>query len=288
MQKKIAFLLVFLILASTGTVFAQNEKSVVTSFYPLYVFTSNLLSGVEGVTVTNLAAPEVGCLHDYQLSTTDMKLLSKANVFVVNGAGMEHFLSEVATQFESLKQVVATDGITLIDQGNAHVWLSVHGAIAMVNNIEKDLCLQFEEHAEAISRNAEAYRLKLTALDETLKEGLAPFSGKEIVTFHEAFPYFAKAYGLTVAHVIDREPGEALSPAELAKLTNDIKALNNPPLFIEPQYPDIAAQTLSVETGAKVYMLDPMVTGPVDEAALSYYETTMLFNMAQLIQAFSE
>ena len=112
---------------------------------------------------------------------------------------------------------------------------------------------------------------------------------KDIFTFHEAFPYFARAYGLNVVGVVNREPGDALSPAQLAQLVRQVKELGNPPLFVEPQYDDMAAQTLASETGAKVYALDPVVTGPADPAeALTYYESVMRQNMQTLQEALKE
>ena len=88
---------------------------------------------------------------------------------------------------------------------------------------------------------------------------------------------------------MNREPGDALSPAQLAQLVRQVKELGNPPLFVEPQYDDMAAQTLASETGAKVYALDPVVTGPADPAeALTYYESAMRQNMQTLQEALGE
>ena len=108
---------------------------------------------------------------------------------------------------------------------------------------------------------------------------------RDVVTFHEAFPYFAKAYGLNVAAVVNRDPDEALSPAKLAELVRLVKSLGVPPLFVEPQYEDVAAQTIARETGAAIYTLDPVVTGPEENVPLTYYEDTMRENMRVLRQA---
>jgi len=113
-------------------------------------------------------------------------------------------------------------------------------------------------------------------------------SSRDIVTFHEAFPYFAAAYGLHVVAVVNKEPGEVLSPAQMGSLIVEIERLGNPPLFVEPQYTDLSAQTLSRETGSTVWTLDPVVTGPSGEVPLDYYETVMLRNMNTLIQALSD
>ena len=88
--------------------------------------------------------------------------------------------------------------------------------------------------------------------------------------------------------VVNREPGDALSPSQLAELTDLVKALGLPPLFVEPQYEDLAARTLAQETGAAVYMLDPCVTGPEDNIPLDYYEQIMRQNMTVLQEALSD
>ena len=125
-------------------------------------------------------------------------------------------------------------------------------------------------------------------LDEQLRENLQRLSRRDIVTFHEAFPYFAAAYDLHVAAVVNKEPGEVLTPAQMGELVREIIRLGNPPLFVEPQYTDLSAQTLSRETGSSVYTLDPMVTGPETDVPLNYYETVMLHNSETLMEALSD
>ncbi len=93
----------------------DGDLLVVTSFYPMYVAAENIIGDVEGVTLENLSEPQTGCLHDYQLTAADMKLLSKADVFIVNGGGIESFLSDVAESYPNLKIVQACDGIDLLE-----------------------------------------------------------------------------------------------------------------------------------------------------------------------------
>ena len=81
----------------------EGNLLVVTSFYPMYVAAENVIGDVEGVTLENLSEPQTGCLHDYQLTAADMKLLSKADVFIVNGGGIESFLFVVAESYPNLK-----------------------------------------------------------------------------------------------------------------------------------------------------------------------------------------
>lgn len=277
-------------------------ETVVTSFYPVWVMTLNLTRGLEDhVTVRNLAAPSAGCLHDYQLQTADMKSLSDADLFLVNGAGMEAFLPEIARALPDLPIVEASEGIDLLENGNAveileseeegeansHIWLDPSRAVRMAENLAEGLIRVLPGDEAAISANLADYRSRLEALDQTLRDGLKDLPSKDIVTFHEAFPYFAAAYGLNVVAVVNKEPGEVLTPAQLAELVREIIRLGNPPLFVEPQYTDLSARTLSAETGSSVWSLDPMVTGPGENVPLDYYETVMLQNMNTLTEALS-
>ncbi len=287
-------LCLFVLLLTLVPVFGLAE-TVVTSFYPIYLFTLNLTDGLEDVEVRNLAAPGTGCLHDYQLQTGDMKMLNRADVFLVNGAGMESYLSNVFSAFPKLPVVDASAGVELLEADlsgvavgeseelyNAHIWLDAGNAVKMVNNLAAGLMAALPAQAERIAANRDQYVARLNALDTELREGLADVKQRDIVTFHEAFPYFARAYGLNVAAVVNREPGDSLSPAALAELVRVVRDLGVPPLFVEPQYEDLAAQTLARETGAAVYTLDPVVTGPDGEIPLSYYEDRMRENLRVL------
>jgi len=277
-------------------------ETIVTSFYPIWIMTLNLTSGLEDhVTVRNLAAPTVGCLHDYQLQPADMKALTAADAFLINGAGMEAFLPEITRSLPDLPIVEASEGIELLENGsaveileaeeegetNSHIWLDPLRAVRMAENLAAGLIRVLPGDEAVITANLADYRARLEALDDRLRQGLGDLSRKDIVTFHEAFPYFAAAYGLNVVAVVNKEPGEVLTPAQLGELVREIRLLGNPPLFVEPQYTDLSAQTLSSETGAPVYSLDPIVTGPEENVPPDYYETVMLQNMNTLITALS-
>lgn len=117
----------------------DGDLLVVTSFYPMYVAAENVIGNIEGVTLENLSEPQTGCLHDYQLTAADMKLLSKADVFIVNGGGIESFLSDVAESYPNLKIIQACDGIELLE--------SAEGTDAMGQSDDEHLH-ETEEHSE--------------------------------------------------------------------------------------------------------------------------------------------
>lgn len=282
---------------------AQGDTLVVATFYPMYVFAQNVAQGVPGVRVVNMASQQTGCLHDYQLRTRDMALLEQADALVINGGGMERFLDKAVSLRADLPVIDASAGIDMLpgehahdgheredghaqeheDEAlNAHVWLDPSLAIEQVRNIAAGLSLADPDNAARYDANARDYIARLTALDAWLREALAPLRGREIVTFHEAFDYFARAYGLEIAGVVEHEPGENPGTRELAETCDLVTALGIPALFVEPQYPQQAAQTVARETGARVYALDPVVSGG---GAADDYERIQRQNAATLLEA---
>ena len=98
---------------------ADDVLTVVTSFYPMYIATLNIVDGVDGVRLENLSEPQTGCLHDFQLTPEDMKLLSTADVFVINGGGIESFMSDVAKAYPKLDVVEACGDVALLSDDEA-------------------------------------------------------------------------------------------------------------------------------------------------------------------------
>lgn len=98
----------------------EDDFVVVTSFYPMYIASMNIIGQTEGVTLKNLSEPQTGCLHDFQLTPADMKLLSTADVFVINGGGIESFMEDIAKQYPDLVVVEACDDIELLCETGAH------------------------------------------------------------------------------------------------------------------------------------------------------------------------
>lgn len=96
-----------------------KEKKIVTSFYPVYLITENLLEGVEGVQVLNLTENHTGCLHDYQLTTKDMLLLETADLLVINGGGMELFVEQAVKKLAGLVIIDSCEGMELL-AGESH------------------------------------------------------------------------------------------------------------------------------------------------------------------------
>ena len=114
---KLKVLFVALLICLTGCSRTNNQNTddfnIVTSFYPIYVFTKNITRDIPGVTVTNMSSNHDGCLHDYSLTTTDMKSLSNADAFIINGAGLEEFLEKAYEANPSINIIDSSENIKL-------------------------------------------------------------------------------------------------------------------------------------------------------------------------------
>ncbi|MEQ8188796.1 MAG: metal ABC transporter substrate-binding protein [Candidatus Eremiobacterota bacterium] len=248
----------------------KDELLIITSFYPVYISTINITHDIQGVKVVNLTEPFTGCLHDYALTADDMKNMASADIFVINGAGMESFLDKITDQMPGLKVVDSSKGIEVIKHGeedNPHIWLSVSGLIKQIDNIEKGLSLYDPSHKELYRKNADMYRDRLNKLKNDMTDGLKDVKDRNIITFHEAFPYFGKEFNLNIVAVIEREPGSEPNAKELAETIQIVKNQKVKALFAEPQYPKNSADVISKETGVNLYTLDPAVTGPFERDA---------------------
>lgn len=256
----------------SGKASDTRKVTIAASFYPMYIMALNVAKDIPGVEVINMTKPMTGCLHDYAVTPDDLKNLENAQFFVINGAGMESFMDKVTGQMPNLKIIDTSKGITLIkgdgDEGdNPHLWVSISNSILQVENVREQLSALDPDNAGKYKSNTDIYVKKLEDERDKMHKALDGIKNRNIITFHEAFPYFAKEFNLNIAGVIEREPGSEPSAWELADTIATIKELKVKALFAEPQYPASAAETIAKETDSKVYTLDPAVTGPMDADA---------------------
>lgn len=307
MKSKIIAVCILVVVIVTTIILAINvneEKSskfnIVTSFYPMYVATLNVTDGIDQVAVTNLTQETTGCIHDYVLTTSELVALAKADVLIINGASMESFIDKVVSNFDTLDIIDASNGVEIIHEGceeghsshneneehnhetNPHIFVSVKNYIKQVQNICDELIKLDSTNKEKYEENTQQYIVKLEELEQEINSTLATLSSKNIVTFHNTFDYFANDYGLNVVGVIENEHGKTPSAGEIASLVKDIKQNNVKAIFVEPEYSVKIVDTISKETGVKVYMLNPVTSG---ENNKDEYVNIMKYNLTELKQA---
>lgn len=290
-------LLIFSGCAENAPETQDNKIIVATSFYPVYIFTLNLLNGIEEVNVECMAEQSVGCLHDYTLTAKDARLLSDAQVLVINGAGMESFLQDAFESVENLKVIDSSENIELLcneehhheeehnehhHHDNSHIWLSVGNAKKQVESIKNGLIKEFPQYETKIEENYSDYIKRLGALEEEQKSVLSVAKNLNVISFHGAFEYLAEDSGFNISATIESDEGYEPSAKELAGLSNRIKNENIKALFVDPNYSGSAAEILQGETGAEIYVLNPVISG---EEKLTAYEDIMKENYKEILKA---
>lgn len=279
------FILACLIFFAGCTTNVDNVEDktfdIVTSFYPVYIFTENIVKDIPSVTVTNMSNEHSGCLHDYQLSTGDMKLISDADAFIINGAGLEDFLEKVYETKEEYEVIDSSENIELLshkfsDDNNEHIWLSITNAILQTQNIGQNLAKLDTKNADLYIKNTNEYVNKLENLRNELRELMYENTDVRLVTSHDAFPYLAKDFGFDVISVIEKEEGEFPTSKEIQEIVEIVKENDIKTIFIEKETESKAANIIASETGAKIKELDLITSG---NCSLDDYENRMKNNI---------
>lgn len=266
----------------------------VASFYPVYVAAANLTEGASGVSLTSLLPPEYGCLHDFTITTKDMKSLYDADLFIASGLGMEPFLKKTTLGVPGLEVFDSSEGIESVIKGekrdNPHYWLNIENAIVQVENIERVLCELNPENFSVYKKNAESYKAKLHALLEETQARISALPKKEIAVLHNSFDYFADEFGIKVTRLfdIDRDT-DTVSAKELSDAveyirTNDIKAV-----FADKSFEgNSSISALCKETGCEVYVLDTVTSGEFGENTKDAYINAVRENLSVLEEALNK
>lgn len=260
----------------------ENETfDIVTSFYPVYVFTSNIVKDVPNVTVTNMSNEHLGCLHNYQLSTADMKMINDADAFIINGAGLEEFLEKVYDAKEESEVIDSSENVELLseefsDDNNEHIWLSISNAILQTKTIGKKLAILDSENADLYLNNTNLYVKNLENLRNELRATMYESGDVKLITSHDAFPYLAKDFDFEVLAVIEKEEGEFPTSKEIQEIVELVKENNIKTIFIEKETESKASNIISSETGVKICELDVITSG---NGSLDDYENRMKNNI---------
>lgn len=260
----ISGLLTNVYVSKSGSKQEDHALTVVTSFYPMYIAALNVVGDTEGIHLQNLSEPQTGCLHDFQLTPEDMKLLSSADVFIINGGGIESFMKDVAKSYPNLKIIEACEGIELLeDEGeeNAHAWMSVATYEQQVVNIATGLAVADTKNAAFYQKNADAYCAKLDKLKARQQAVAKKAEGQSVILFHEAYDYVAEDYGLDVAYVLDLDEERQVSAGEVADVLSAVRNDHVKYILAEELYGKSMGDTVEKETDAKVIYLDALNRG---------------------------
>ena len=311
MEKRKALFMICLLAVAFGltalvAVFAEKGEETdgllcVTSFYPVQLLAESVAEGAEGVTVRNLTENHSGCIHDYTLTTQDMRLLSEAELFLINGGEMELFLEKAAAEYKDLEIVDTSEGYDFLegvehnhDHGeedheaesctdpthdhdehaeeaddheghshalNAHIWMDIDGYLLQLSKVEEAFVKADPAQAELYRKNADACRDELAKLKEEYENAQETLTGKETVVFHEGFVYLLNMLGIETVHCLSMDSDTQLAAGEAAEIMEECKLHGITTLFAEEDYAETIRDTFGKELDGEIVVLDPVTGG---------------------------
>ncbi len=261
----------------------DTKIRVITTIAPLYSFTKNIAGSY--AEVENLLPSGAGP-HEYSLSPEDVMKISRAQVLVKNGVGLETWLDKLTARGAGVNKQVVVDSSTGINimSGDPHIWLSPKNAVIQVKNIRDALLKADPANAEQYTKNAGTYIKRLERLDRNIAEITGSLKRKEFIPLHAAFSYFARDYGLRQAAVIQELPEREPSPRHIAEVIKTIRANNIRVIFSEPGVPHKVVETLAQDLNLQVHNLDTLEKGAFYP---EWYEAMMRANLEVLKMAMS-
>lgn len=270
------FVTIFTTACSNGSS-SSNKKTIVTTFYPIYEFTKQIVGDEANVELLIPAGTEV---HGYEPSTKAVATIKEADAFVYADENMETFVPKIleSTKKEENSVIKATKGLLLLpgtEEGHdhsshgegheghsheydPHLWLSPYRAIKLVENIKNGLIAKYPDKKEIFETNATKYLEQLKSLDAEYKEKLSNAKQKYFVTQHTAFNYLALDYGLKQVSITGISADQEPSIARLEQLSNYVKKYDIKYIYFEENASKSMAETLAKETGAQLEVLNPL------------------------------
>lgn len=291
---------------------------MVTTIFPLADWTRQV--GGDRVKVTNLL-PTGASPHTFEPTPREMRQVADSKVFFTAGLRMDDWGAKLGRASKGTKTVKVGDVLAAdkalpdVDHvlsgteelgsdeahealqdghdhhhhhhddagANPHFWLDPQVAKHAVDKIAQELAAIDPQSADYYTSNALAYKQQLDALDAESSNALAGCAGKGFVSFHNAYPYLANRYGLTIAAVIEEYPGKTPSDKYVKNVADRLRELQVNTVFSEPQLNPRVAEVLAAEVGAKVDVLDPYGSEGVSER--DSYLNLVRYNVGKLKQA---
>lgn len=274
----------------------DRSPHVLAFFPPLYCFAVNVVdpkAEVQTLMVDNDP-------HHFDPNIQHASLIRDADVFYTNGLGLDDRM------VDQLRRGAGTSNVRIVKLGeripekdrvslgtslDPHIWLGIPQAIVMVEGIRDDLKKAYPDRAKTYDDNAAAYIEKLKAIQADGTKAFADVKpeDRKILAFHDSLQYFARAFGLEVAGVVEIEPGVPPTPQQFDELLKICKEKNVRVIVSEPHFDqDGAARRLrdrlekSGVRGVEIVEMDPLETAVPTELDAGYYEKVMRANINNL------
>ncbi|MFH1089008.1 MAG: metal ABC transporter substrate-binding protein [Candidatus Uhrbacteria bacterium] len=236
-----------------------SELSVAATIFPIYDIAKNVAGDAVKVT---LILPPGADAHSFEPSPSLIKEISGAKVVYAIGGPLDAWSSVLATNVGA-ETITVSSGIKFRSANDEedgsfdpHYWLSVKNAKTITANISADLISRWPEKKEQIIINTNDYLKQLETLDQEIRTTLQNLPQKNLVTFHDAWYYFAEAYDLTIAGTFEPTAGREPTPQYLANLISVLDTANVKTMYYEPQMSINNLETFARDYNISLAVLD--------------------------------
>ena len=228
----------------------SGKLTIYTSIYPIYDFTKKI--GGEKITVYNMTKAGAEP-HDFEITSKDMANLSKADLFIYNGGGMEHWIDSVKNAL-NIKYVDSSSNINNENNLDPHFWLSPKNAKIQMENIRNGLIEIDSENKNYYESNYNLYANRLDEIDNKIRNSLSNIKNRNLVLTHPAFGHFCKEYNLNQIAIARDEA----DPKAMAEIITFVKNNNVKAIFYEEFSSSKLVDSIAKETEIKILTLNPI------------------------------
>lgn len=258
--------LVLLLLALALPAQAAGALRVVTTLPDLADFTRQI--GGSRVEVRSLLTG-LEDIHTYEPKVSDVKAVAQARVFVMVGLGLEEWVNGLLENARTSGLVVAetSKGVRLIEEpgkhahgpGNPHIWLDPENVSGMCRNIVSALEAADPSAGDAYRKGLAAYLEKVRTTAARLRKEVSGLKDRRFLSYHPAWPYFARGFGFDLVGVVTESPGQEPSAKGLAALVDRLRKERIRVLVSEPQLSSKLPELLAREAGVRTVVLSDML-----------------------------
>ncbi len=285
MKKFFSILVIFVVLitALSGCSAPQvsQKLKVGVTIYPFF----DAVKSIGGDLVDVILIVPVGSSpHDYAVTPRDIKNLQGAKVIFENGFGLEAFLTPILNSVNA-EVVNVSEGLSDVvtkHDGNPHLWLNPQYFVSQSGAIKDTLCRLDPQNAPFYEKNYGSYRNAILSKAEVLRKEVSQLKNKNLVTFHDAFPYFAEYFGLNILASVETDPNRLPTPKDILNIESLIEKYHVKVVFKEPQLSPDIYKSIVDDTGVAVVSLDPLGGGTIKT-----YNDLMEYNVDTIIGALS-
>lgn len=282
MKRKITIIVLILILVSTtGLVLygmwhtdrANKQLRVAATFFPL----ADMVRQVAGDTITVVQILPTGSSpHTFDPTPGDIKKIEGSQLIFKNGLSIDDWIDGLSQSAAADAHVVSLgshlpllcdesssivinpdDSAEEEDACNPHTWLSIPNAKQMIDTITQELSTTFPQYRNDFQENATTYKNKLSVLDNEIQQILSGKKNRNIITFHDAFRYFARDYNINIVATIEPFPGKQPTPKYIQGVVKTIQDLGVQAVFREPQLSDDVVTAIATDAKIDIGVLDP-------------------------------